>query len=57
MVTFELIPSGAGTMLRFSETGFEEAGVTDEEYHDHVTGWDHFLPRLVPYIARLASTR
>jgi uncharacterized protein YndB with AHSA1/START domain len=56
LVTFELIPSGAGTLMRFTETGFREAGVSEEQYHDHVTGWDHFLPGLVTYVHRLVST-
>ncbi|MBC7274525.1 MAG: SRPBCC family protein [Streptomyces sp.] len=61
LVTFDLLPSGTGTLLRFTETGFREKGweaaVLEEQYRDHVTGWDHFLPRLVAYSARLASTR
>ncbi|MER7576016.1 SRPBCC domain-containing protein [Streptomyces sp. NPDC126514] len=61
LVTFELVPSGAGTLLRFSETGFRERGweaaVLEEAYREHVTGWDHFLPRLVGYVARVVSTR
>ncbi|MEU4245214.1 SRPBCC domain-containing protein [Actinoplanes sp. NPDC026619] len=60
-VTFDLIPSGAGTLVRFSETGFREKGweaaVLEEWYTDHARGWDHFLPRLVAYAARLASAR
>lgn len=60
LVTFELIPKGAGTLLRFTETGFREKGweaaVLEEQYRDHVRGWDHFLPRLVAYAARLEST-
>jgi uncharacterized protein YndB with AHSA1/START domain len=60
LVTFELVPSGAGTLLRFTETGFREKGwevaVIEEQYRDHVTGWDYFLPRLVAYVARLVST-
>jgi len=60
LVTFELVPSGAGTLLRFTETGFREKGweaaVLEEQYREHVTGWDHFLPRLVTYLARLVST-
>src|SRR3954453_20095669 len=48
LVTFELVPSGAGTLLRFTETGFEEKGweaaVLEEHYRQHVTGWDYFLP-------------
>jgi uncharacterized protein YndB with AHSA1/START domain len=61
LVTFDLIPSGAGTLLRFTETGFRERGweaaVLEEHYHDHVRGWDYFLPRLVTYVARLVSAR
>ena len=60
LVTFDLVPSGAGTLLRFTETGFREKGweaaVLEEQYREHVTGWDHFLPRLVAYVARLVST-
>ena len=55
LVTFDLVPSGAGTLLRFTETGFREKGweaaVLEEQYRDHVAGWDHFLPRLVAYAA------
>jgi uncharacterized protein YndB with AHSA1/START domain len=60
LVTFELVPSGAGTLLRLTETGFREKGweaaVLEEQYREHVTGWDYFLPRLVTYVARLVST-
>jgi uncharacterized protein YndB with AHSA1/START domain len=59
LVTFDLIPSGAGTLLRFSESGFREKGweaaVLEKAYCEHVTGWDHFLPRLVSYVGRLVS--
>ena len=58
LVTFDLVPSGSGTLLRFSEEGFRERGweaaVLEETYHDHVAGWDYFLPRLVAYAAGLA---
>ena len=57
LVTFELTPAGGGTRLRMTETGFREmagdAAVLEEQYRDHVSGWDHFLPRLAPYVARL----
>ncbi|MGV9451645.1 SRPBCC family protein [Streptomyces sp. NPDC003635] len=60
LVTFDLVPAGAGTLLRFTESGFREKGweaaVLEEQYREHVTGWDHFLPRLVGYVARLVST-
>ena len=57
LVTFELVPHGQGTLLRFRETGFRERGweaaVLEEAYQDHVQGWDHFLPRLVSYATTL----
>ena len=59
LVTFDLVPSGEGTLLRFQETGFRELGweaaVLEQQYHEHVAGWDHFLPRLAAYVDRLAS--
>jgi len=59
LVTFDLVPSGAGTLLRFTETGFREKGweaaVLEQQYREHVSGWDHFLPRLVAYVDRLVS--
>lgn len=62
LVTFELEPAGAGTLLRMTETGFREQGweaaVLEETYRDHSQGWDHFLPRLAPYVAKyLESAR
>lgn len=61
LVTFDLEPSGAGTRLRLTETGFRERGweaaVLEETYRDHARGWDFFLPRLVTYAARLAARR
>lgn len=60
-VSFDLVPDGAGTLLRFTEAGFREKGfegaVLEEWYRDHSQGWDHFLPRLVAYVGRLASAR
>ena len=57
LVTFDLTPSGAGTLLKMTETGFREQGweaaVLEEQYQDHATGWAHFLPRLIPYVATL----
>ncbi|MFE2412531.1 SRPBCC family protein [Kitasatospora sp. NPDC059408] len=59
LVTFDLVPSDGGTLLRFTETGFRERGweaaVLEEAYRDHASGWDHFLPRLVAYVARVVS--
>jgi uncharacterized protein YndB with AHSA1/START domain len=57
LVTFDLVPHGEGTLVRFRETGFRERGweaaVLEATYQDHVRGWDYFLPRLVSYAARL----
>ena len=59
LVTFDLVPSGEGTLLRFQETGFRELGweaaVLEQQYREHVAGWDHFLPRLTAYADRLGS--
>ena len=61
LVTFELIPSGAGTLLRFSETGFRERGweaaVLEQRYLDHGAGWDIFVPRIKSYAEGLVPTR
>ena len=56
LVTFDLVPAGSGTLLRFAETGWDEAARSDEDYNDHVSGWNVFLPRLAPYVDRLVST-
>ena len=60
MVTFALTPHDGGTLLRLTETGFREMGweaaVLEEQYRDHEQGWDYFLTRIAPYVARLAVT-
>jgi uncharacterized protein YndB with AHSA1/START domain len=60
LVTFELAPSGAGTTVRLTETGFREQGweaaVLEATYLDHVQGWGRFVPQLADYVARLVST-
>jgi uncharacterized protein YndB with AHSA1/START domain len=60
LVTFELTPSGAGTALRLTETGFRERGweiaVLEEAYNDHVQGWDFYLPRIADVAARQVSS-
>ncbi|SDS64430.1 Uncharacterized conserved protein YndB, AHSA1/START domain [Friedmanniella luteola] len=57
LVTFDLVPSGVGTLLTMTETGFRalgwEAAVLEQQYREHVTGWDFYLPRLAPYVATL----
>ena len=59
LVTFELTPSGGGTLLRMTETGFREMGweaaVLEEQYREHVTGWDFYLARIAPYVASLQA--
>ena len=60
LVTFELVPDGGGTLLRLTETGFRqqgwEAAVLQEQYQEHVTGWDRFVPRIAAYAADLVSS-
>lgn len=55
LVTFDLTPSGGGTLLRMTETGFREMGweaaLLEHQYGEHVTGWDFYLPRLASYVA------
>lgn len=61
LVTFELVPAGAGTLLRMTERGFRERGWDEETiaamYRDHGNGWDVFLPRLPVYAAKVAAGR
>ena len=60
LVTFELVPSGSGTLLRMTETGFRERGwevaVLEQQYHEHVVGWDTYVPRIGTYAAGLVSS-
>jgi uncharacterized protein YndB with AHSA1/START domain len=55
LVTFTLSPSGTGTLLTMTETGFRELGwevaQLEELYADHQRGWDAHLARLGPYAA------
>lgn len=57
LVSFELSASDGGTLLRMTESGFREMGwevaVLEQQYREHIEGWDHFLPRLVDYAARV----
>lgn len=59
LVTFELVPSGGGTTLKFTETGFREQGweiaKLEAAYQDHAAAWNRFLPQLEKYVARLVS--
>ena len=60
LVTFELVPSGSGTLLRLTETGFRERGweiaVLEQQYQEHVVGWDTYVPRIGTYAAGLVSS-
>jgi len=60
LVTFELSPSGDGTVLRLTETGFRERGwetaVLEEAYQEHVTGWDFYLPRIAERAVRRVAS-
>lgn len=60
LVTFELAPSGSGTVVRLTETGFRELGwevaVLEEQYKEHCVGWDTHLAHLGEYLAQLVST-
>ncbi|MEV8635103.1 SRPBCC domain-containing protein [Streptosporangium sp. NPDC051023] len=59
LVTFELEPSGDGTILRLTESDWREKGweaaVLEEAFHDHERGWDVFLPRLQSYAPFLVA--
>ncbi|QXJ23613.1 SRPBCC family protein [Actinomadura graeca] len=61
LVTFDLTPSRGGTLLKMTETGFREMGweaaVLEQQYREHVTGWDYYIPRLAPYVATLGVRR
>lgn len=60
LVTFDLTPSAGGTLLKMTERGFREMGweaaVLEQQYNDHVTGWDFYLPRLVSYAPTVGVT-
>jgi len=61
LVTFELTPSRGGTLLKMTETGFREMGwelaVLEQQYQEHVTGWDFYVPRLATYVAAMDVRR
>jgi uncharacterized protein YndB with AHSA1/START domain len=61
LVTFDLTPSGAGTLLKMTETGFREMGweaaLLEQQYNDHVSGWDYYIARIAPYVATLGARR
>jgi uncharacterized protein YndB with AHSA1/START domain len=57
LVTFDLSPRGAGTLLKMTESGFREMGweaaVLEHQYNEHIKGWDFYIPRLAPYAETL----
>lgn len=59
LVTFDLVPADGGTRIRMTEAGFREMGweiaVLEEQYREHASAWDHYIPALGAYIARLVS--
>ncbi len=59
LVTFRLAASDNGTVVRMTEAGFREKGweiaVLEEQYNEHVVGWDLFLPRMAEYVKHLVS--
>jgi uncharacterized protein YndB with AHSA1/START domain len=59
LVSFQLIPTGEGTTVRFAETGYRERGweaaVLEAHYNDHRQGWDFYLPRIGETAGRLAT--
>lgn len=61
LVTFDLVPNGTGTTLRFRETGYRERGweaaVLEAHYNDHRQGWDFYLPRAAALATRLGARR
>lgn len=60
LVTFTLTPSGGGTSVRMTETGFRERGweaaVLEATYDEHAGGWTQILPRLAPYAESIPLT-
>jgi uncharacterized protein YndB with AHSA1/START domain len=61
LVTFRLAASDRGTVVRMTEAGFRENGweiaVLEEQYNEHVVGWDLFLPRMAEYVKHLVSAQ
>jgi uncharacterized protein YndB with AHSA1/START domain len=59
LVTFELRPSGTGTVLRLTEDGFRqmgwEAAVLEDAYQDHSSGWDTYVPAVGRHAEKLVS--
>ena len=60
LVVFELEPSGTGTRLRMTESGFRDRGWDEAQaaaqHAEHVAGWDHFLSRLGAYAPKVGAS-
>lgn len=61
LVTFELAATDGGTLLRMTESGFRERGweiaQLEAAYHDHVRGWDFYIPRIAEVALRRVAAR
>ena len=61
LVTFELVPSGTGTVVRLTEVGFREMGweaaVLEEQYKEHSVGWDTHFASLRDYLRQLVAAQ
>ncbi|WP_241980173.1 SRPBCC domain-containing protein [Cryobacterium glaciale] len=61
LVTFELVPSGTGTVVRLTEVGFREMGweaaVLEEQYKEHSVGWDTHFASLRDYLGQLVAAQ
>ena len=59
LVSFELMSSGTGTLLRLTEDDFDEMGWEPgplaEYYSDHSKGWDIHMDRLASYLSTLTT--
>ena len=61
LVTFELVPSGTGTVVCLTEVGFREMGweaaVLEEQYKEHSVGWDTHFASLRDYLGQLVAAQ
>jgi uncharacterized protein YndB with AHSA1/START domain len=60
LVTFVLTPSGAGTSVHLTESGFREMGweaaILEQHHNEHIVGWDTHLAHLRDYLMQLITT-
>ena len=54
VVTFDIVPSGAGSILKVTESGMRELGwdaaLLEHYYNDHSDGWTSLLGKLAAYV-------